>query len=157
MEKERIRKIVRKHRHEKSALLAILHEVQAEDRQLDIESLKYISKLLKVPYANVYGLVTFYSAFSTTKKGKTVIKACDGISCHINGADEIIEVLKSKFNLEMGETTWDEKFTLEKVQCLGLCSIGPNVAFNIDTYSKLSKERIETILELLQKRPGGSK
>jgi len=157
MEKDRIRKIVRKHRHEKSALLAILHEVQAEDRQLDSESLKYISKLLKVPYANVYGLVTFYSAFSTTKKGKTVIKACDGISCHINGANEIIETLKSGFNLDMGETTWDEKFTLEKVQCLGLCSIGPNVSFNFDTYSKLDKERMEMILEILQKKAGYSK
>ena len=157
MEKDRIRKIVRKHRHEKSALLAILHEVQAEDKQLDTESLKYISKLLKVPYANVYGLVTFYSAFSTTKKGKTVIKACDGISCHINGANEIIETLKSGFNLNMGETTWDEKFTLEKVQCLGLCSIGPNVSFNFDTYSKLDKERMEMILEILQKKAGYSK
>jgi NADH:ubiquinone oxidoreductase subunit E len=157
MEKDRIRKIVRKHRHEKSALLAILHEVQAEDKQLDTESLKYISKLLKVPYANVYGLVTFYSAFSTTKKGKTVIKACDGISCHINGANEIIETLKSGFNLDMGETTWDEKFTLEKVQCLGLCSIGPNVSFNFDTYSKLDKERMEMILEILQKKAGYSK
>jgi len=157
MEKDRIRKIVRKHRHEKSALLAILHEVQAEDKQLDSESLKYISKLLKVPYANVYGLVTFYSAFSTTKKGKTVIKACDGISCHINGANEIIETLKSGFNLDMGETTWDEKFTLEKVQCLGLCSIGPNVSFNFDTYSKLDKERMEMILEILQKKAGYSK
>ena len=157
MEKDRIRKIVRKHRHEKSALLAILHEVQAEDKQLDSESLKYISKLLKVPYANVYGLVTFYSAFSTAKKGKTVIKACDGIACHINGANEIIETLKSGFNLDMGETTWDEKFTLEKVQCLGLCSIGPNVSFNFDTYSKLDKERMEMILEILQKKAGYSK
>ena len=157
MEKDRIRKIVRKHRHEKSALLAILHEVQAEDKQLDSESLKYISKLLKVPYANVYGLVTFYSAFSTTKKGKTVIKACDGIACHINGANEIIETLKSGFNLDMGETTWDEKFTLEKVQCLGLCSIGPNVSFNFDTYSKLDKERMEMILEIFQKKAGYSK
>ena len=157
MDKERIRKIVKKHRHEKSALLAILHEVQAEDRQLDTESLKYISQLLKVPYANVYGLVTFYNAFSTTKKGKTIIRACDGISCHINGEGEVIETLKAKFNLEMGETTWDEEFTLEKVECLGLCSIGPNVAFNIDTYSKLDKERMETILELLQKKTGYSK
>lgn len=157
MEKEKIRKIVRKHRHEKSALLAIFHEVQEEDKHLDIESLKYISKLLKVPFANVYGLATFYSAFSTTKKGQTVIKACNGISCHINGADEVIGVLKSKFNLEVGETTWDEKFSLEEVRCLGLCSIGPNVSFNIDTYSKLNKERMETILEILQKKTGYSK
>ena len=84
MEKEKIERIVNKHRHEKSAILAILHEVQAEDKQLDAESLRHIAKLLGIPYANVYGLATFYTAFSTRKKGQTLIRACDGISCHIN-------------------------------------------------------------------------
>lgn len=151
MDKDKIRKIVQKHRHERSALLAIFHEVQAEDHQLDIESLKYISKLLKVSYANVYGLATFYSKFSTAKKGKTVIRACDGISCHINGANEVINALKSKLNLELGETNWEEKFSLEKVHCLGLCSIGPNVAFNIDTFSNLNEEKIDLILQKLMR------
>ena len=149
MEKDNIRNIVDKHRHEKSALLAIFHEVQAIDKQLNLKSLKYISKLLKVPYANVYGLATFYSAFSICKKGETVIRACDGIACHINGADEVIGALKSQFKLEMGETTWDEKFSLEKVHCLGLCSIGPNVSFNDKTYSNLNKDKV---LEILQQR-----
>ena len=154
MKKDEIQKIVHKHRHEKSALLAILHEVQEIDKQLDIESLKYISQLLNVPYANVYGLVTFYSAFSTIKKGETVIRACDGISCHINGADEIIETLKTAFNLKVGETAWDGKSSLEKVHCLGLCSIGPNVSFNDKTYSKLNKDKL---IEILQKRMDDSK
>ena len=128
MEREKIKRIVSKHRHEKAAILAILHEIQSEDNQLETESLNYIAQLLKVPVANVYGLATFYSAFSLGRKGDTKIRVCSGISCHINGADEVIEVLESKFNLEMGETTWDEKFSLEQVHCLGLCSIGPNVA-----------------------------
>jgi len=157
MEKEKIKKIVSKHRHEKAAILAILHEIQAEDNQLETESLNYIAQLLKVPVANVYGLATFYTAFSLGRKGDTKIRVCNGISCHINGADEVIEVLESKFNLEMGETTWDEKFSLEQVHCLGLCSIGPNVAFNTDTYSKLNKERIETLIEILHKRTGDLK
>ncbi|MCG6974672.1 MAG: NAD(P)H-dependent oxidoreductase subunit E [Desulfobacterales bacterium] len=154
MEKERIEKIVNKHRNEKSAILAILHEVQAEDNQLNAESLKYIALLLGVPYANVFGLATFYSAFNTEKRGKTLVRACDGISCHINGAEEVIKVLKSKLNIELGETTWDESFGLEKVRCLGLCSISPNVSFNDKTYSNLNKEKI---LEILQKVTGDSK
>jgi NADH-quinone oxidoreductase subunit E len=154
MEKEKIEKIVNKHRNEKSAILAILHEVQAEDNQLNSESLRYIARLLGVPYANVYGLATFYTAFSTEKRGKTLVRACDGISCHINGAEEVIEVLKSKLNIEMGQTTWDESFGLEKVRCLGLCSISPNVSFNDKTYSNLNKEKI---LEILQKEMGDSK
>jgi len=154
MEKEKIEKIVNKHRNEKSAILAILHDVQAEDKQLNAESLKYIALLLGVPYANVYGLATFYSAFSTEKKGKTLVRACDGISCHINGAKEVIEALKSKLNLEMGQTTWDEAFGLEKVRCLGLCSISPNVSFNDKTYSNLNKEKI---VEILREMMGDSK
>ena len=154
MEKERIEKIVNKHRNEKSAILAILHEVQVEDNQLNAESLKYIALLLGVPYANVFGLATFYSAFNTEKRGKTLVRACNGISCHINGAEEVIKVLKSKLNIELGETTWDESFGLEKVRCLGLCSISPNVSFNDKTYSNLNKEKI---LEILQKVTGDSK
>ncbi len=153
MDKDKIEEIVRKHRHERSALLAILHDVQEADRRLDIESLKQISQLLKIPYANVYGLATFYSAFSTHKKGEMIIKACDGIACHLNGADEVIESIKAKLNLEMGETTWDEKSSLEKVHCLGLCSIGPNASFNDKTHSNLNKEKI---LQILQKHTGDS-
>jgi len=154
MEKEKIEKIVLKHRNEKSAILAILHEVQAEDKQLNADSLRYIALLLGVPYANVYGLATFYSAFSSDKKGKTLVRACDGISCHINGAEEIIKTLKSRLNVEMGKTTWDEAFSLEKVRCLGLCSISPNVSFNDRIYSSLTKEKI---LEILREMTGDPK
>ena len=154
MDKDKIRKIVFKHRNEKSALLAILHDVQEEDKQLNIESIRYISQLLELPFANIYGLVTFYSAFSTRKKGETIIKACDGIACHINGADEIIDALESKLNLKMGETSWDEKISLEKVHCLGLCSVGPNASFNEKIYSNLSKEKI---LEVFEEKMGNLK
>jgi NADH:ubiquinone oxidoreductase subunit E len=154
MEKEKIQRIVSRHRHEKAAILAILHEVQAEDKHLGIESLRYIAQLLKVPFATIYGLATFYSAFSTTKKGEVEIRVCNGISCHLNGAEEVIEELKSRLNIEIGEATWDEKCTLEKVECLGLCSIGPNVSFNGRAYSHLNKEEI---LRILEKRVGDLK
>ncbi|MFH1991091.1 MAG: NAD(P)H-dependent oxidoreductase subunit E [Pseudomonadota bacterium] len=138
-----------KHRHEKAAILAILHEIQEEDKQLETESLNYIAQLLKVPVANVYGLATFYSAFSLWKKGDTEIRVCDGISCHIKGSDKIIGALKSHLNVEIGETTWDKKFSLEKVNCLGLCAIAPNASFNGEAHSQLN---IEKILEILKER-----
>ncbi len=147
MDKDKIQEIVRKHRNERSALLAILHDVQEEDKQLRAESLRYIADLLELPFANVYGLATFYSAFSTRKKGGTIIRACDGIACHLNGSDEVIQALKSKLNIEVGETSWDEKVSLEKVHCLGLCAVGPNVSFNEKTYSELNKEKILAVFE----------
>lgn len=147
MDKDKIRKIVIKHRNEKSALLAILHDVQEEDKQLHIDSIRYISQLLELPFANVYGLATFYSAFSTNKKGETTIKVCDGIACHINGGQELFDALKSKLKIEVGETTWDEKSSLDRVHCLGLCSVGPNVALNEEIYSNLTKEKILEVFE----------
>jgi len=147
MEREKISKIVSKHRHEKAAILAIFHEVQAKEKRLEMESLRCIAELLKVPFANVYGVATFYSAFSTSKKGETVIRVCDGICCHINGSDEVIKALKSYLNIEMGETSWDEKYSMEKVHCLGLCSIGPNISFNAKTYCRLNEEKIVDILQ----------
>ncbi len=146
MEREKISKIVSKHRHEKAAILAIFHEVQAKEKQLEMESLRYIAELLKVPFATVYGVATFYSAFSTRKKGETEIRVCDGICCHIEGSDEILKALKSYLNIEIGETSWDEKYSMEKVQCLGLCSIGPNISLNTKTYCGLNKEKIVHIL-----------
>ena len=147
MDRDKIRKIVVKHRNERSALLAILHDVQEEDKQLNIDSIRYISQLLELPFANVYGLATFYSAFSTSKKGETTIKVCDGIACHINGSNEVIGALKSKLNIDVGQTTWDEKSSLDKVHCLGLCTVGPNAAFNEKIYSKLDKEKILEIFD----------
>ncbi|MBU0768924.1 MAG: NAD(P)H-dependent oxidoreductase subunit E [Proteobacteria bacterium] len=151
MDKDKIQDIVEKHRHEKSGILAILHEVQQADRQLTIDSLEYISELLNVPFANVYGLATFYSAFSQTKKGETMIRVCDGIACHVNGSDDVISALKSRLNIEMGETTWDETVSLEKVHCLGLCSVGPNVSFNQKCHTHLNEKKI---LEIINKRTG---
>lgn len=148
MEKEKVEKIVRKHRHEKAALLAILHDIQEEEKQLGMDSLRYVSELLRVPYARVYGLATFYSAFNTAaRKGETEIRICDGICCHIRGSEDLISALKSRLDIDFEETSWSKKYSLEKVHCLGLCSIGPNVSFNAKTYSKVDREKMLRLLD----------
>ncbi|MDF1593133.1 MAG: NAD(P)H-dependent oxidoreductase subunit E [Desulfobacterales bacterium] len=148
MKREKVQKIVGNHRHEKAALLAILHEIQEDEKQIDMESIQYLSELMKVPAAHIYGIVTFYSAFTTGKKGETEIKMCDGISCHLNGADEVTAALKSRLHIKTGETTQDGKYSLENVHCLGLCCIGPNATFNHKTYCNLNKEKIIDILQV---------
>ena len=150
METEKLEKIVNKHRYEKAALLAILHEVQEEDRGLDVDALRQISKLMDVSFAHVYGLATFYAAFSTGKKGELEIRVCDGLACHLNGAADIIEALKSELHIDMDETSWDEKYSLHRVQCLGLCTIGPNASFNGKAFSKLSREKLLKTLERMK-------
>ncbi len=146
MDKQRIKKIVSKHRHEKAAILQILHEVQEEDKELDMDTQQYIAQLLNIPFANVYGLVTFYSAFSTTPKGDTMVRVCNGIACHLNGSKNVAEALKSHYKIEFGETTWNENYSLEKVECIGLCSIGPNVSFNDKIHTNLDRQKILGIL-----------
>ena len=150
METEKLEKIVNKHRYEKAALLAILHEVQEEDRGLDVDALRQISKLMDVSFAHVYGLATFYAAFSTGKKGELEIRVCDGLACHLNGAADIIEALKSELHIDMDETSWDEKYSLHRVQCLGLCIIGPNASFSGKAFSKLSREKLLKTLERMK-------
>jgi len=146
MEKEKIEMIVSQHSNERAAILAILHALQKEDKLVGMESLSYVAKLLKVPFANVYGLATFYSAFTTSKKGETEIRACDGITCHINGSDEVIAGLRDHLQINIGETSLDGRYSLEKVACLGLCSIGPNVTLDDKIYPRLNKEEILDIL-----------
>ncbi len=146
MEREKIEMIVSQHRNEKAAILALLHALQKEDKQIEMESLRYVARLLKVPFANVYGLATFYGAYTTSKKGETEIRVCDGITCHINGSEEVIKALRDHFKSNIGETSLDGRYSLEKVQCLGLCAIGPNVSFDDKIYPELTKEKILTIL-----------
>ena len=146
MEKEKIEMIVSQHSDERAAILVILHALQKEDKLIEMESLSYVAKLLKVPLANVYGLATFYSAFTTSKKGDTEIRVCDGITCHINGSNEVIAGLRDHLQINIGETSLDGRYSLEKVECLGLCSIGPNVAFDDKIYARLNKEEILDIL-----------
>ncbi len=149
MEREKIEMIVSQHSNEKAAILSLLHALQKEDKQIEMDSLRYLAKLLKVPFANVYGLATFYSAYTTSKKGETEIRVCDGITCHINGSDAVITALRDHLRINMGETSLDGRYSLEKVECLGLCSIGPNVSFDDRIYPGLNKDKI---IEILRKR-----
>jgi NADH-quinone oxidoreductase subunit E len=146
MDRDKIQEIVTRHRHEKASLLAILHEVQQQDKQLAMDSLKYISEILAIPFAHLYGLATFYSAFSTSEKGRTEIRVCDGIACRMHGADEVFDALKPALGVDEGQTTPDREYSLERVHCQGLCSIGPNAALNEKVYSRLSREKIMKIL-----------
>ena len=146
MDREKIQKIVVRHRHEKAALLAILHDVQQQEKHLGMDSLKAIAEMMEIPFAHIHGLATFYSAFSTSRKGRTEIRVCDGIACRLRGAEEILEALKPELNIDEGETTPDQEYSLEKVHCLGLCAIGPNAAFNEKIYPGLNRESIVEIL-----------
>ncbi len=143
---ETIDSILAKFPQPKGNLIAILHEVQNHYRYLPEEELRYISKRTGVPITQIYSIVNFYNRFSLKPKGKHVICVCLGTACHVKGAEKVINEVKMKLNIDVGETTDDMKFTLEEVRCIGACSLAPAVVVDETTYGKVTPKEMSSIL-----------
>ena len=143
---ETIDSILAKFPQTKGNLIAILHEVQNHYRYLPEEELRYISKRTGVPITQIYSIVNFYNRFSLKPKGKHVVCVCLGTACHVKGAEKVINEVKMKLNIDVGETTDDMKFTLEEVRCIGACSLAPAVVVDEKTYGKVTPKEMSSIL-----------
>ncbi len=135
-----------------SDVIAVLQDVQAKFGYLSQENLRKISKHFSVSYAYLHSIVSFYKSFSLVKKGKLVIKVCDGTACHIKGSAKILDELYRLIGLREGETTEDGIFTLETVACLGVCAIAPVILINEDYYGNLQVGQIADILQKYKKQ-----
>lgn len=144
--------IIGKYNHDKTRLITILQEVQAEYRYLPQEVLTYIATALDMPVAEVYGVATFYAHFSLEAKGKYVIKVCDGTACHVKGSSHLIDAVTKKLNLSKDKHTTDDMlFTLEAVSCLGACGLAPVMVINEQVYGEVTAQRCEEIInEIIQ-------
>jgi len=125
-----IQKIIDRNPKNPSSLIAVLQDIQKELHYLPCEALTATAKELGVPLSKVFSVSTFYNAFSLTPKGEKVIRICQGTACHIKGADLIQEQIESGLHMKAGETTADLKFTLEVVNCVGVCAMAPVVVVN---------------------------
>ena len=143
---ETIDSILAKYPQPKGNLIAILHEVQNHYRYLPEEELRYISKRTGIPITQIYSIVNFYNRFSLKPKGKHVICVCLGTACHVKGAEKIINEIKMKLNIDVGETTDDMKYTLEEVRCIGACSLAPAVVVDETTFGKVTPKEMASIL-----------
>jgi len=142
-----ILRILEKHTEDRGGLIAILEEIQAEYGYLPEKSLRIISDKTGRPLVDVYSIATFYRSFSLKPRGKHLIYACLGTACHVRGAPRVVEELKHQLGIEAGETTPDKEFTLETVNCLGACALGPVVVIDGHYFSKVRKSRISQLLE----------
>jgi NADH-quinone oxidoreductase subunit E len=137
--------IVEKYRGDKSALIQVLLALQRENHWLSEASLKLVSKTLDVPLTRIYHVATFYKAFSLVPKGRHLVTVCLGTACQVRGAplllDKVIEILKVK----PGETSNDMRFSLDTVNCLGCCALGPVMVIDGKYYSKLYAKEIREI------------
>lgn len=107
----------------------------------------YLSTKIGVPYSKIYGVATFYSTFSLEPRGRNIVSICLGTACHVRGGDRIKDRIVDNLGIRDGETTPDNRFTLESVRCIGCCSLGPVVKINEEMHGRLSTDEVGKILD----------
>lgn len=132
-------------------LIAILHKAQNIFGYLPRDVQLFVARKLGIPGAEVFGVVSFYSYFSTKPSGKHTISCCMGTACYVRGADKILEKIKEKLGIESNEVTEDGLFTLKDVRCIGACGLAPVVMVDDKIYGRVKEEDIDTILNEYRK------
>jgi NADH:ubiquinone oxidoreductase subunit E len=147
---QRVDAIIEQYRGNPGSLIPVLEECQSVCGYLPIEVQERISKGLEIPGSTVYGVVTFYSFFTMTPKGRHTVKVCLGTACYVRGGKANLDHICDEFDVEVGGTTSDLRFSLESVRCLGACGMAPAMVVDGDTYAQVSKGNIMKILERYQ-------
>ena len=146
MDKERVDQIIDRHNGEPSSLIQILIDIQSENNWLPKEALERVSRKLDVPLARIQHIATFYKAFSLVPKGRHGIHICMGTACHVRGATRILSKVQELTGINPGETDLDLKFSLETVNCLGCCALGPVMEIDGKTYGKMKTSELAEVL-----------
>lgn len=144
-DKQKSDRIIDKYGCSESNLIQILQDINTEFRYLPENILKYIGFRLDVPLSRIYHVTTFYNAFSLIPRGKHTIEVCMGTACYARGAGNVLEEIERRLGIKSGETTSDSRFTLETVNCLGCCAIGPVVKVD-DNYLTVTPDKVDNIL-----------
>ena len=147
MDKERIDQIIDKHHSDPSSLIQLLLDIQAEHHWLPKEALEQISERLQVPMTRVQHIATFYKAFSLVPKGRHQIHICMGTACHVRGASRVLDTVEGLTGIKPGETDLDLKFSLETVNCLGCCALGPVLEIDGKTHGKMAPVQTADVLK----------
>jgi NADH-quinone oxidoreductase subunit E len=138
--------IVNKYNGDRSQLVSILQDVQAEYYYLPQKALVEVSKAMAIPESQVYSVATFFRAFSLKPRGKHLINVCLGTACHVRGAVRVLEKIERSLNVKRGETTKDSKFTLETVNCMGACALGPVVKVDGEYFGQMNTDKVDPLL-----------
>ena len=139
--------IIDKYKDTQGALIPILHEVQEYYGYLPIEVQELIAAGLRIPLAEVYGVVSFYAQFSIQPKGKYNVNVCLGTACYVKGAGKILEKFEDLLGIKAGTTTEDGEFGIEACRCVGACGLAPVVMVNGEVYGRLIQDDVKNIVE----------
>ncbi len=145
-----ILRIAKNHNGKLGGLITILGDIQSEYGYLPEISFRIIADETGVPLVDIYGVATFYRSFSLKPQGKHLVCVCLGTACHVRRATMVVEELERQLGIKVGQTTSDGEFTLETVNCLGACAIGPVVTVDGRYFSKVDTTKVKAILEKVQ-------
>jgi len=141
-----VTKVVDSHHKDKDMLIQILLDLQAGLGWLPKEALSEVSRQVRVPVTRVYQVATYYKAFSFAPKGRHSIKVCLGTACHVRGANRVVEKMETDLGIRRTETTPDLRFTLETVNCVGCCALGPMVMIDDKYHGQMSGDKVKGLL-----------
>ena len=144
---EKVGSILSNHGHDKGSLVPILQDTQSEFGYLVGEALVEISAGLGVPLSQVYSVATFFRSFSLTPRGRHLINVCLGTACHVRGAVRILETIEREAGIKSGETAENLRFTLETVNCVGACALGPIVIIDGKYSGEMKTDKVKPLLE----------
>ena len=145
-----MRKIFSEFSPRQGELIHILHKVQKEYGYIPAEIISGISRHLKISESEIFGVLTFYKAFTLEPRGKHLVTVCLGTACHVRGGVQIADEMERKLKIKVDQTTPDREFTLETVNCLGCCAIGPVVVVDGKYYSHTTLKKVDIILSEYQ-------
>ena len=147
MDKDRVDQIIDKHECEASSLIQVLLEIQSENHWLPKEALERVAERLQVPLTRIQHIATFYKAFSLVPKGRHEVHVCMGTACHVRGARRVLDSVQDLTGIKPGETDLDLKFSLETVNCLGCCALGPVMEIDGKTHGKMAPAVMKDVLK----------
>jgi NADH:ubiquinone oxidoreductase subunit E len=147
MDVKTVQQILDKHQNNGNELVAILEDIQSAYTYLPEEALRLVADETGHSLVDIYGVATFYRAFSLKPRGKHLISACLGTACHVRQSPAVVDEIKKQLNIEAGETTPDKEFTFETVNCLGACALGPIVVVDGHYFSNVDRSKVKGILE----------
>jgi NADH-quinone oxidoreductase subunit E len=150
------RTLIEKYSQKKGALIPLLQDIQATYGYVPDEAVQVVAQELSIFPVEIYGVLTFYTQFYLTPRGKHTIRVCQGTACHVMGAKGVFDYLLDKLDVEEGETTTDGLFTVERVACLGCCGMAPVIMIDEDFYGRCTIQNIEETLEKYRSENGES-
>jgi len=144
---QKVELVLDRYQRDYGLLVSILQDIQAEYNYLPKEALEQVSQGVNVPLSQVYSVATFFKAFSLEPRGRHLINVCLGTACHVRGAVRILETIERELDIKPGKTTEDLKYTLETVNCVGACALGPIVIIDGEYSGQMKTAKVKPLLE----------